>query len=61
LRVKEITEALGRPVDGRRGTAAMETVRKTCKRQVMHGRAVETEPGVFAIASTKVPPVKGAA
>ncbi|MFD7539890.1 hypothetical protein [Streptomyces sp. NPDC059819] len=61
LRVKEITEAIGRPVSGKPGTAAIETTRKTCKRHVTQGRAVEPEPGVFAIASAGTGHAKGAA
>ncbi|MBP2056812.1 hypothetical protein J2Z21_009831 [Streptomyces griseochromogenes] len=61
LRVKEITEAIGRPVSGKQGAAAIETTRKTCKRHVSQGRAVEPEPGVFAIASAGSGHVKGAA
>lgn len=51
LHVKEIAEAVGKPVSGKAGTSAVETVRKTCKRHVDHGRAIEPDPGVFVIAS----------
>ncbi|MEX2973082.1 hypothetical protein [Streptomyces sp. C184] len=61
LQVKEIAEALGRPISGKAGTSAVETVRKTCKRHVDHGRAAETEPGVFVIASASSRGMKGAA
>ncbi|MDF2260477.1 hypothetical protein [Streptantibioticus ferralitis] len=61
LRVKEITEAIGRPVSGKQGSAAIETTRKTCKRHVTQGKAVEPEPGVFVIAAADGRHVKGAA
>ncbi|MGA4841384.1 hypothetical protein [Streptomyces sp. G45] len=61
LHVKEITEAIGRPVSGKPGTAAIETIRKTCKRHVTQGRAVELKAGVFEIAPGGGGHVKGAA
>ncbi|MFD7552584.1 MULTISPECIES: hypothetical protein [unclassified Streptomyces] len=61
LRAKEITEAIGRPISGKVGAAAIETTRKTCKRHVRHGRAVEPEPGVFKIAAARSGNAKGAA
>lgn len=50
IHVTKITEALGRPTDGKAGTAAVETIRATCKRLVGHGRVAEVETAVFEIA-----------
>ncbi|MDQ0934816.1 hypothetical protein [Streptomyces turgidiscabies] len=50
MHVTKITEALGRPTDGKAGTAAVETIRATCKRLVGHGRVAEVKTAVFAIA-----------
>lgn len=50
MHVTKITEALGRPTDGKAGTAAVETIRATCKRLVGHGRVSEVKTAVFAIA-----------
>jgi hypothetical protein len=49
MHVKDLTSALGRPTDGKEGTAAIETIRGTCKRLVGHGRIAEVETAVFAI------------
>ncbi|WP_256106053.1 hypothetical protein [Streptomyces sp. ODS05-4] len=48
VKVKDITEALGRPVKGSEGRAPIETTRRTCKRLVKNGRAVEHPIGTFA-------------
>jgi hypothetical protein len=61
LPVRDITEALGRPVNGQEGRGPIETTRATCKRLVKNGRAVEDPVGVFAIARTEDSSVKGAA
>ncbi|QKV92951.1 hypothetical protein HUT19_15275 [Streptomyces sp. NA02950] len=61
LSAKDITEALGRPTTGQEGRAPIETTRRTCKRLVKNGRAVEDPVGVFAVARAEEPPVKGAA
>ncbi|WP_338897767.1 hypothetical protein WBG99_21015 [Streptomyces sp. TG1A-60] len=50
MHVTKITKALGRPTDGKAGTAAVETIRATCKRLVGHGRVAEVKTAVFAIA-----------
>ncbi|MEH0419385.1 hypothetical protein [Streptomyces sp. B21-083] len=50
MHVTKITEALGRPTAGKAGTAAVETIRATCKRLVGHGRVSEVKTAVFAIA-----------
>uniref|UniRef100_A0AAU2VVB3 Uncharacterized protein n=1 Tax=Streptomyces sp. NBC_00008 TaxID=2903610 RepID=A0AAU2VVB3_9ACTN len=50
LHLKELTAALGRPTEGKPGTAALESVRSTCKRLVETGRLVQPETAVFAIA-----------
>lgn len=52
MHVKDVTAALGRPTDGKEGTAAIETIRATCKRLVGHGRVTEVKTAVFAIART---------
>ncbi|MFD5477583.1 hypothetical protein [Streptomyces hawaiiensis] len=49
MHVKDLTAALGRPTEGRAGTAA-ETIRATCKRLAGHGRIAEVKTAVFAIA-----------
>jgi hypothetical protein len=48
MKVKDITEALGRPTKGDEGRAPIETTRATCKRLVKNGRAVEKPVGTFA-------------
>ncbi|MEN3586668.1 hypothetical protein AAH978_21315 [Streptomyces sp. ZYX-F-203] len=48
MKVKDITEALGRPAKGDEGRAPIETTRATCKRLVKNGRAVEHPIGTFA-------------
>ncbi|WP_137988835.1 hypothetical protein [Streptomyces vilmorinianum] len=48
MKVKDITEALGRPTKGDEGRAPIETTRRTCKRLVKNGRAVEHPIGSFA-------------
>ncbi|MDX3854167.1 hypothetical protein [Streptomyces sp. AK02-01A] len=47
LVARDITEALGRPTKGKAGRAPIETTRRTCKRLVKNGRAVENPVGVF--------------
>ena len=47
LAARDITEALGRPTKGQAGRAPIETTRRTCKRLVKNGRAVENPVGVF--------------
>ncbi len=42
------TAALGRPTKGDEGRAPIETTRRTCKRLVKSGRAVEHPIGTFA-------------
>ncbi|MFF7685229.1 hypothetical protein ACFZB6_03645 [Streptomyces syringium] len=59
LRVKDITEALGRPTSGREGRVSLETTRSTCKRLVKNGQAAEGPVGVFTIARAEEPPVEG--
>ncbi|MFJ7910062.1 hypothetical protein [Kitasatospora sp. NPDC096204] len=61
MRVRDITEALGRPVSGHEGRAPIETTRSMCKRLVKNGRAVEGPAGVFAVARAEEPYAKGAA
>lgn len=48
MKVKDITEALGRPIKGDKGRSPIETTRRTCKRLVKNGRAVENPIGTFA-------------
>ncbi|MFD6150979.1 hypothetical protein [Streptomyces sp. NPDC060243] len=48
MKVKDITEALGRPTKGDEGRAPIETTRRTCKRLVKNDRAVEHPIGTFA-------------
>ncbi|MFJ1590817.1 MULTISPECIES: hypothetical protein [Streptomyces] len=48
MKVKDITEALGRPIKGDKGRSPIETTRRTCKRLVKNGRAVEHPIGTFA-------------
>ncbi|MFD4577481.1 hypothetical protein ACFWNK_34395 [Streptomyces sp. NPDC058417] len=52
MRIRDITEALGRPTRGKEGRGPLATVRVTCKRLVNNGRAVERPVGWF----TKVRP-----
>ncbi|MFE4976136.1 hypothetical protein ACFRAR_29045 [Kitasatospora sp. NPDC056651] len=61
MRVREITEAIGRPASGKEGRAPQETTRSTCKRLVQQGKAVEGPVGVFAIARSGEPSAEGAA
>ncbi|MEV7928522.1 hypothetical protein [Kitasatospora sp. NPDC088779] len=61
MRVREITEAIGRPASGREGRAPQETTRSTCKRLAQQGKAVEGPVGVFAIARSEKPQAEGAA
>ncbi|MCX5211153.1 hypothetical protein OG689_41955 [Kitasatospora sp. NBC_00240] len=61
LGVRDITEALGRPVSGAEGRVVKETTRSTCKRLVKTGRVVEGPVGVFAIARPEGPHAEGAA
>ncbi|MGW0667804.1 hypothetical protein [Streptomyces sp. NPDC002746] len=48
MKVKDITEALGRPTKGDEGRAPIETTRRTCKRLVKNDRAMEHPIGTFA-------------
>lgn len=48
MNVKDITEALGRPIKGDEGRSSNETTRRACKRLVKNGRAVENPIGAFA-------------
>ncbi|MGO4459640.1 hypothetical protein AB4039_20430 [Streptomyces sp. M-16] len=59
--VRDITEALGRPTQGKEGRGPLATVRATCKRLVKNGRAVEQSVGMFAIARAETSPPEGAA
>ncbi|KOU52180.1 hypothetical protein ADK55_16975 [Streptomyces sp. WM4235] len=59
--VRDITEALGRPTQGKEGRGPLATVRATCKRLVKNGRAVEQPVGMFAIARAETSPPEGAA
>ncbi|MFD5086434.1 hypothetical protein ACFWOG_27830 [Kitasatospora sp. NPDC058406] len=61
MRVREITEAIGRPASGKEGRAPQETVRSMCKRLALQGKAVEGPVGVFAIARAEEPQAEGAA
>ncbi|MFB7512900.1 hypothetical protein [Streptomyces sp. NPDC056144] len=59
--VRDITEALGRPTQGKEGRGPLATVRATCKRLVKNGRAVEQPVGMFAIARAETSLPEGAA
>ncbi|MEU2390398.1 hypothetical protein [Streptomyces sp. NPDC007369] len=59
--VRDITEALGRPTQGKEGRGPLATVRATCKRLVKNGRAVEQPVGMFTIARAETSPPEGAA
>ncbi|MET9146485.1 hypothetical protein [Streptomyces sp. NPDC004042] len=48
MKVRDITEALGRPTKGEEGRGPIETTRATCKRLVRNGRAVEHPIGTFS-------------
>ncbi|MGV9317941.1 hypothetical protein [Streptomyces sp. NPDC003660] len=48
MKVKDITEALGRPTKGDEGRGPIETTRATCKRLAKNGRAVEQPIGTFS-------------
>lgn len=52
MHVRDLTAALGRPTEGKSGTAAVETIRATCKRLAGHGRIAEVKTAVFAIVRT---------
>ncbi|MDH6627913.1 hypothetical protein M2271_005742 [Streptomyces sp. LBL] len=52
MHVRDLTAALGRPTEGKAGTAAVETIRATCKRLAGHGRIAEVKTAVFAIVRT---------
>lgn len=47
MKVRDITEALGRPTKGDEGRGPIETTRATCKRLVKNGRAIEHPIGTF--------------
>ncbi|MDK1348089.1 hypothetical protein QNO09_33375 [Streptomyces sp. 378] len=49
MHVRDLTAALSRPTEGKAGTAAVETIRATCKRLAGHGRISEVKTAVFAI------------
>ncbi|MET8178504.1 hypothetical protein [Streptomyces sp. NPDC005336] len=61
LQAREITEAAGRPTKGKAGRSPIETIRRTCKRLVKNGRAVENPVGVFAAVRVQGSTPRGAA
>ena len=61
LQAREITEAVGRPTKGKAGRNPIETIRRTCKRLVKNGRAVESPVGVFAAVRVQGSTPRGAA